>query len=374
MMAASSSRTDFDVVVVGGGPAGLSAALVLARCLRTVLVVDAGHPRNYASRAMHNYLTRDGIEPVQLLRMGREEIASLGAEFRQGVVKEVSKLSPGFEVRLASGAGFRCRKLLFATGVCDVLPQIQNLEALYGLGVHHCPYCDAYEYRGQPMAAYGRGHHAVGMAENLLTWSDRVTALTDGEPLSKEDLVAASNLGIKVRTERVACLEACIEDPSGRCFGQPRQSVSVEHAEHRAQDRLGRVVFESGEPLVVSAFFFNTGQVQRSDLPFQLGCRKDKDGGVLHDDRQRTGVPDLYLAGDASKDVQFIVVAAAEGARAGVAINSDFQAEATTARNGAARPGAGSHQGGAAFPGAAAPPGAASPDTQPTRPPPHSDG
>src|SRR5881394_191611 len=91
----SSSSGAFDVVVVGGGPAGLSAALVLARCLRTVLVVDAGHPRNYASRAMHNYLTRDGIEPVQLLRIGREEIARLGVEFRQGLVKEARPLSPG---------------------------------------------------------------------------------------------------------------------------------------------------------------------------------------------------------------------------------------------------------------------------------------
>lgn len=325
MMVRLAFQPDFDVVIVGGGPAGLSAALVLGRCLRRVLVIDAGHPRNYASRAAHNFMTRDGIEPIQLLRLGRAEIESYGVRFEQGVVKEASRGSGGFELGMADGSRRRCRKLLIATGVCDVLPAIRNLEALYGLGVHHCPYCDAFEYRGRALAAYGKGRRAVGLAENLRTWSERVTALTDG-PLASSARRHALRLGIHVRKERPVRLEAVIGNgPSGEPrFGDPRQQVAVER---EARDRLGRVVFESGPPLEVDALFFNTGQLQRSQIPFALGCGRDAEGAVRRDRRQRTGVPGLYVAGDASRDVQFIMVAAAEGARAGVAINTDLQTD-----------------------------------------------
>src|SRR2546423_1074690 len=245
-----SFQPEFDVIIVGGGPAGLSAALVLGRCLRSVLVIDAGHPRNYASRAAHNFLTRDGIEPLELLRLGRAEIESYGVRFEQGVVKSARCAGPGFELWLADGARHASRKLLIATGVCDELPKIPNLEPLYGLGVHHCPYCDAHQYRGQSMGAFGRGRRALGLAENLRTWSDRVTALTDG-PLRRADRKEAARLGIAVREERVVRLEAMIgTNPQGvPVFGEPRQQVSVERAETGAQDRLGRVVFESGPPL-----------------------------------------------------------------------------------------------------------------------------
>lgn len=328
-MVGLSFRPDYDVIIVGGGPAGLSAAVVLGRCLRSVLVIDAGHPRNYASRAAHNFLTRDGIEPIQLLRLGRAEAESYGARFEQRVVKGAVCVGPGFEVELADGSRRACRKLLIATGVCDVLPEIPNLEALYGLGVHHCPYCDAHQYLGRAFAAYGEGRRALGLAENLRTWSESVTALTGG-PLGRHDGRRARRLGIAVREERVIKVQAIIgAAPSGEpVFGDPRQEVPVEAD---ARDCLGRVVFESGPPLDVAALFFSTGQVQRSQLPFALGCGKDAEGGIRTDRRQRTGVPGLYVAGDASRDVQFIVVAAAEGARAGVAINADLQADFTGA-------------------------------------------
>ena len=315
-------QRDFDVIVVGGGPAGLSAALVLGRCRRSVLVIDAGRPRNFASRSAHNFLTRDGIPPHQLLRLGREEIGAYGVEFRQGVVGHAACLSPGFRVELLSGASATCRKVLLATGVTDTLPDIPNVEAFYGLGVHHCPYCDAYEYADQPIAAVGAPRKALGLAANLLTWSARVTACSHGEPFTPAHTRAAERLGITLREERITRLET---QTGPGTYGDPLQQTTLD-AEVPIQ-RLSRMVFESGNPLEVAALFFNTPQLQRSDLPFTLGCRKDDNGGVARDERQRTGVADVYLAGDASRDVQFLVVAAAEGARAGVAINSDFQKE-----------------------------------------------
>jgi thioredoxin reductase len=320
-------RRDFDVLIVGGGPAGLSAALVLGRCRRAVLVIDAGHPRNYASRAAHNFLTRDGIPPMELLRLGREEIAAYGVQFRQGVVAVAQCLNPGYRIELLSGESFTGRKLLLATGVTDVLPGIPNLEAFYGLGVHHCPYCDGYEYADQPLAALGEPRKALGLAMNLRTWSPNVTACSHGRLFTSLQRRKAAELGIALRPEPIAKLETIVGGtPDAPVFGDPKQDFSVEN--HREPHRLARIVFNSGDPLSVSALFFNTEQVQRSDLPTSVGCGSNEKGGIDRDARQRTEVKDVYLAGDASRDVQFVIVAAAEGAKAGMAINADFQKEA----------------------------------------------
>src|SRR4051812_12312659 len=184
-----------DVLIVGGGPAGLSAALVLGRCRRRVLVVDAGRPRNAASRAMHGYLGRDGLDPREFLRLGREEIARYGVEFLDAEVDAARGPAPdgvtgpdsSFEVMTEDGRRIYSRRLLLATGVRDVLPPIDGAEAYYGRGVHHCPYCDGWEYRDRALVAYGAGPAAVGLALSLRTWSDRVTACADGGRVARGD-------------------------------------------------------------------------------------------------------------------------------------------------------------------------------------------
>jgi thioredoxin reductase len=173
---------------------------------------------------------------------------------------------------------------------------------LYGSSVHHCPYCDGWEHRGERLAAYGKGRAAVGLALSLRTWSDRVVACCDGERLSEEDRALAERNEIGVREDGVVRLEG-------------------------DDGELRRIHFERGAPLECDALFFNTGQVQRSDLPRRLGCSFKDDGGVRTSDRQCTDVPGLYLAGDADKDVQFVIVAAAEGATAAVAMNRELQDE-----------------------------------------------
>lgn len=293
-----------DVIIVGGGPAGLSAALVLARCLRRVEVFDNGRARNRRAREIHGFLTRDCTPPAEFIRLAHADLARYDVPVTPDEVEDAARLQDGrFRVALASGVVRESRKLLLATGVSDLLPDIPGFAELYGSSVHHCPYCDGYEHRHRPLAAYGRGAAALGLALSLRTWSGDVAACTDGEPLGAEEVARARRNGIAVRQERVTGLE-------GR------------------NGRLERIVFQSGPALRREAVFFNTGQVQRSDLPRRLNCRFRDDGAVETDQRQCTGVPGLYLAGDADRDVQFVIVGAAEGATAAVAINRELQDEA----------------------------------------------
>lgn len=294
----------YDVIIVGGGPAGLSAALILSRARRRVLVVDSGEPRNAASQGMHGYLTRDGVLPRELLRIGREECARYDAEFLDDRVIDAQCSSEnGPSVVLSDGRMLTARKLLLATGVKDVLPDIPNVRDFYGRSVFHCPYCDGWEMRDQPLAAYGAAKHAIGLAQSLLTWTSDVTVCIDGGPApSRRDRDKLRRYNLKFRPEKIERLE-------GR------------------DGRLERMIFAEGAPLECRGMFFNTGQAQRSPLAEKLGCRFDRNGHVCTDSRGRTGVCDLFLAGDANGDVQFVIIAAGEGAQTAVAINRELQEE-----------------------------------------------
>jgi len=299
----------YDVVIVGGGPAGLSAALILGRCRRRVLVCDSGRPRNARAVAMHGFISRDGTPPGDMVRMAREEITRYGVEWVAGEAV-LAQCSPqrgaagetAFEVRLKDGRRFCSRKLLLATGVVDVLPQIDGIGTFYGSSVHHCPYCDGWEHRDQALAAYGSGAKAAGLAMSLRQWSQKVTACSDGDDLTPAQQDDLKRNGIAWRRERVLRLE-----------GEGRT--------------LQRVIFETGKPLPCDALFFNTGQYQRSMLPEGLGCEYDENGHVVTHEKQATRQRGFFLAGDADGDVQFVIVAAAEGARAAVGINREIQDE-----------------------------------------------
>jgi len=150
----------FDVIIVDAGPAGLSAALVLGRCRRSVLVCDTGQHRNAASQALHGFLTRDGVAPAELLRLGREQLGQYeSVEVRTVAVIDAIRRATHFEVTLGDRTQAAARKLLLATGMVDDLPAIPGIEACYGKSVFHCPYCDGWEVRDQPLAIYGRGEH-----------------------------------------------------------------------------------------------------------------------------------------------------------------------------------------------------------------------
>lgn len=296
---------DYDVAIIGGGPAGLSAALVLGRCRRRVILLDHGRPRNYAAVEMHGYLGHDCIPPTKLRELGRAECRRYGVELVDAEATGVclcNETPSEFEVQVAGRGPLTARKLLLATGVRDVLPKIERIDEFYGVSVHHCPYCDGWEHRDERLAAVGQGKAAVGLALSLRTWSDRVTACTSGEPLEDADRERLTRNGIALRVETPVRLE-------GR------------------DGRLERIQFAAGAPLECDALFFSSEMVQRSKLPLALGCPCDEQGLIITEGKQRAGVCGLFLAGDADGDVQFVIVAAAEGATAATAINRELQDE-----------------------------------------------
>jgi thioredoxin reductase len=293
----------YDVIVVGGGPAGLSAALLLGRSRRKVVVCDAGNPRNARSEAMHGFLSRDGTNPAEFLSSARDEVKRYGVEIRDDTVMGASGCEIGFDVELLSGVRLRTRKLLLATGVVDRVPQIEGIDQLYGKSIHHCPYCDGWEYADAPIAVYGSGHAGFGLALGMKTWTKDVVLCSNGPAkLSGKEREQLARHGIEVQDKCISRLEG-------------------------TAGKLERIVFDDGTSITRRAIFFNTGNVQRSSLPGTIGCSLTQKGAVRTTRGQRSSVKGVWVCGDAAEDTQYVIVAAAEGAKAAMGINKELQQE-----------------------------------------------
>ncbi|MFL5260409.1 MAG: NAD(P)/FAD-dependent oxidoreductase [Hyphomicrobiales bacterium] len=293
-----------DVLIVGGGPAGLSAALVLGRARRSLLICDAGEPRNGNSRGVNGYLTRDGIAPGDMRRIGREELDSYpSVRLEEAWVTDLHHKGSHFEAVLDRGDRVASRKLLLAPGVEPKLPPLARARELYGRGLFDCPYCDGWEIRDQPIAIYGRGGRAKTFALQLLGWTSDIVICTDGPAeFSACDRDELGQLGIRIAEDRLAELESDGE-------------------------LLTAIKFAEGRRLARRALFFVAGSPEPSPLLRKLGCEFDDKGSVRTGSGETTTVPGLFVAGDASRRIDFAIVAAAEGAMAAVSINRELLAE-----------------------------------------------
>ena len=290
----------YDVVIVGGGTAGLSGAIVLGRCRRRVFLCDVGQPRNQASRAVHCLLGHEGTPPTELLARARRELEQYTTvESHADRVTKITPIGNRFAVACADGFTVTARKVLLTTGLTDEVPQIEGIEQLYGRSVHHCPYCDGFEHRDQPLAVYGAGDKGAGLALMMKQWSSDVILCTDGaSDVSSTMQSRLKQHDIAIWAQRIARLEGT-EDGV-----------------------LQRIHLQGGNVLDRTAIFFTTGCQQTSDLSAALGCARDEKGGIVTDPvTEESSVRGVYVAGDASRDVLLVAVAIAEGAKAGVAIN-----------------------------------------------------
>jgi thioredoxin reductase len=288
-----------DVGIIGAGPAGLNAALLLGRCRRDVVLIDSGHPRNAASRGLHGFLSRDGIPPLELRELGRKELTSYPTlQFRNETITGVQRRGGCFILSSEQDTQTEVRMLLLATGRADLIPARTGFAALYGRGVYHCPLCDGWEHRGEPLIAYGRGASAFELALTLLTWSRQVTLCSDGACAldgTQRQRLAANHIAV-VETE-----------------------VSELHA--GGTGFLDAVRLANGARVPCRALFFVSETPQRTSLPENLGCTFDESGGVVCHGHAATNVPGLFVAGNVRCGIHLAITAAAEGAEAAIAIN-----------------------------------------------------
>jgi thioredoxin reductase len=296
----------FDAAIVGGGPAGLSAALVLGRCCRRVIVLDGGRPRNPGGR-MHGYLTRDGEHPMELRRLGRAELARYPSVQLDDVQVTDAGVEPNgaFLLTLADRRRVRARKLLLATGILDELPPVPGLRDLWGRSAFPCPYCDAWEFRSTRLGVLGSGDSGVALCRALTGWSRDVVLFSHApDEISADDERYLAQGGVRVTRAAVRGVQGL--GPDGRPV---------------------RLLFEGHPAVERDALFVSSHQRQRSPLVERLGCQLNARQIVNTGDHESTNVPGLFVAGDASENVQFAIVAAAEGAEAAFAIQRSLARE-----------------------------------------------
>jgi thioredoxin reductase len=288
-----------EVAVVGAGPAGLSAALILGRARRHAVVFDGGEKRNASAREMHGFLSRDGMPPDELLAIARRQLAPYDVDIRAARVHEASGERDRFILRTERG-DLRARRLLLATGMRDKLPEIEGLAPLWGKSVFVCPYCDGWEVRDRPLAAFGSTRSGVDLARELVQWSADLLVCSDlHTPLPDDDRTWLSRRGVRLK-----------ESPIRRLHGR--------------DGKLERIEFEDGESIEREALFLSIGLAQCCDLPERMGCRITERGHIDVNAEYRTSVPGCYAAGDAVTHLHQVVFAAASGARAAIALNNDL--------------------------------------------------
>ena len=291
-----------DVAIVGGGPAGLTAALFLARYLHTVVLIDSRDPRNWEARGIHGYLGLHGITPPELRERGRKEAARYGAEFVDGCVSTVQREEEDrFITSLENGRTFTSRRLMLAIGIKDVWPAIPGLDQCYGQTVHHCPDCDGYEARDRRTVVIASGRSAVGMALSLTTWTRDIVICTNGKPAGIEPRERT-----KLDALRIPVLE------------QPVRHIEADGPEVRA------LALADGTQLECDRIFFSIGHYPADDLGVQLGCKRDDEGLIVVDDKCHTSVRNVFAAGDITPGPHLAIAAAGGGAIAALAIHASL--------------------------------------------------
>ncbi len=293
--------TKFEIIIIGGSYAGLSAAMALGRSMRRVLIIDSGKPCNRQTPHAHNLLTHDGKKPAEIARLAKEQVARYPTIFfREDVATNGVKTERGFSITTAKGETFQCEKLLLATGVADQMPDIQHFVECWGISVLHCPYCHGYEIKGQPTGILGNGDFAFEFAKMIRHWTEILTIFTNGP----STLTAEQTAKLQQRDIQL------VEEPV--------------HVLLHQNGYLQNIMLRSGDLFPVKALYTKLPFEQHCPLLAQLGCAFTEDGYVQVDGFQKTSVPGVFSAGDATTPMRALSSVIAAGTIAGAMMNREM--------------------------------------------------
>lgn len=294
-------QTHFEVIIVGGSYSGLSAAMSLGRSLRQVLVIDSGLPCNRQTPHSHNFITQDGEKPAVISAKAKLQVDLYKTvQFYNGLAVSAIKIENGFEIKTNSGKSFTSRKLLFATGVKDLLPEIPGFAECWGISVLHCPYCHGYEVKTEKTAIIANGEMGFEFAKLISNWTKNLRLLTNGKStLSPEETLILKQHNIDI-----------IED-------------EIDSFEHESGN-IKEIVFKNKAKIAIKAIYARPPFEQHCSLPEALGCELTQQGLLKVDAMQKTNIAGIYASGDCTTQMRSVAIAVSTGSFAGAVINKEL--------------------------------------------------
>jgi thioredoxin reductase len=292
--------TDFDVIIIGGSYAGLSAAMALGRSLRNTLILDSGKPCNRQTPHSHNFITHDGQQPKEIAEQAKLEVLRYDSvKFINDLAIEGAKTNQKFQIKTITGNVFTAKKLLFATGITDLHP-IKGMAECWGISILHCPYCHGYEVKHQPTAVIGNGDAGFEYVRMISNWTKELTLFTNGaSTLSQDQAAKLQKHGIQIIENEISAFE-------------------------ESDGQVERILLNNSEKFEIRTVFSRTPFKQHSDIPQNLGCEMTEQGFIKVDDFQKTSVHGIYAAGDNSSMFRSVSVAVASGNKAGAMVNKEL--------------------------------------------------
>lgn len=296
---------EYDVIIVGGSYAGLAAAMALGRALKKVLVIDDGKPCNRQTPHSHNFLTNDGKTPAEIIALARFQVSQYPTiQLFNGMAKTGKKTDTGYEIEVATGERLCAKKLLFATGIRDVLPDIDGLSACWGISVIHCPYCHGYEVRYEKTGILGNGDTGFDFTRLISNWTKDLTLFTNGSStLNAEQTGKLHRHGVKIVEKAIDKLE-------------------------QESGHLRNIIFKDGTEFPIQVIYAPSPFIQHCSIPETFGCELTEEGYIKIDQFQETTIQGIYAVGDNVSKMRTVANAVAMGTAAGIAISKKLISEA----------------------------------------------
>lgn len=295
---------DFEVIIVGGSYSGLAAAMALGRAMRQVLIIDSGMPCNEQTPYSHNFLTHDGKSPAEIALLAKQQVQKYNTvQFIGGLAIHGIRTEKGFAIRTSSGDIYTAKKLIFATGIRDIMPPLDGFKECWGISVLHCPYCHGYEVKNKNTGILANGDQGFEFTGLISNWTHQLTLLTNGiSTLSDDQATKLSHRQIKIVEKEI-------------------------HKLDHTDGRLQKIIFKDGTAIGINILYAPRPFEQHSAIPEALGCEMTNEGYIKTDPMQRTSIPGIYACGDNTTRTRTVANAVAMGTTAGMMANKEIVLE-----------------------------------------------